>query len=340
MERIDLDLILAKAESTYATDPTPTPAANALPVKKGSISYSVSSNYNERQISDGVSRRLAGTITQKTVKLEFTLELRGNRTDGATPDISAGSSSYALRYHCLMAAAHLLAAYTAELSGGSRDGYVTYKPYVPVDEGPSVTCYFFTEKKKHILTGGKVESVEFSYKAGGFVDVKFVVMGLYNAVTDNTFATTLSTVAFEAPSLKPPAWTGAAVTYNGVTPTLETVTFSVKNEVGQRNDAVATDGVKGFAITKGPLVTGTIDPETVAEATNAYWADFASGEVDTLVVPLGTLTGNKVTITATCQQTGPGYATRGGSRTYNIPFNVVASGLDTATGAEFAVKIF
>lgn len=78
MEIKELGLVLVKAESSYGSDPTPTVAANILPVMADSFSYDLDSTPVERKILDGTWDKEPGfnVLPNVTVKMQY--ELRGS----------------------------------------------------------------------------------------------------------------------------------------------------------------------------------------------------------------------------------------------------------------------
>jgi hypothetical protein len=125
---------------------------------------------------------VAGENVLPRVSFKLRMELRGNRTNGATPDISAGSSANAMELDPLLQACDLNPTYTAESSGGARDGFALYKPKVPTDEGKSCTFYFYTEKKLHKVVGRKERLKDCARAGSSYLDFEF--MGLYVAPID------------------------------------------------------------------------------------------------------------------------------------------------------------
>jgi len=85
-----IGLLLAKAESTYNTDPTPTAAANAIAVVRGQVGFEPQSDAVVREILDGGLSTIPGDNALPRVKLTFTVELVGNRVDGTQADIAVG----------------------------------------------------------------------------------------------------------------------------------------------------------------------------------------------------------------------------------------------------------
>jgi hypothetical protein len=332
MEIMKLGLMLAKVESVYGTDPTPTPAANSIGVVGNTIAWRPVSERVPRQILDKTLVQVPGWITKKSSEIKFRVELRGNRTNGTAADISAGAIANLIEIDCLLQACDLAATYTAEATGGSRDGYVIYKATYPVDPGVSVTIYWYTALKAHKMIGCK-GTAEFSFEAGKPAYIDFTFRGLYVAVADATFSGLSATFL----ATKPPLLVSSTATYNSYAAIFSKVGLSLGNTVSQRDDVLSAEGIKGFFITdKQP--TGTFDPESVAEATYAFWANWAADTVAALSMTLGADAGNKFTLTASVQPVEQGYAERNGGRIHQVQFAIVKASLGATAGAELQLK--
>jgi hypothetical protein len=336
MEITELGLLAVKTESSYGTDAVPTVGANLIPTVGDSISYAVLSTPITRRLTDGSLDRVPGFNAMPNVALKFKYELRGNRTDGAAADISSGSSAHAVEIDCLLQAANLNAAYTAESPGGARNGLVVYQPQIVTSVGPSVTAYWYTALKLHKLVGGKVNLDKITWEAGRMAYIEFTVMGKYVAPADNAFPTTgLSFLA-----TKPPLFDSAAIalgSYNGAV--VNQVAVELGNNLKLRKSAIDTDSNAGFII-NGFQPKGTMDPESVAEATNPFWADWKASNTKTLSITTGTQSGNKFTGTFVTELKSLNYGTRDNVRVYQAAFNIVKADLTGAPGSQFQLKFF
>ena len=338
MERSAIGLLLVKAESTYGTDPTPTNAANLIPVE-GAATFSAASTRIERKILDGTHDRVAGFNALPNVTLKFRYAVRGNRTDGSTADISAGASANKIEIDGLLQAADLSPNYTAESSGGARDGNVIYKPVVPTSQsgmGSSVTCYFQTELKKHAIIGGKVD-FEVMMEAGKMAYIDFTIRGKYVAITDNS----LSTSSAAWLDIKPPLFTPSVLTLGSYTPIISTLKFGVGNDIQMRENAVATtgEGIEGFVIVdKSPK--GEFNPESVAEATNPFWAAWRASTVATLTATFGSATGNKFSAILSTELTDVNYSDLNKRRVHSAKFDILKSALSSTAGGQLQLKWF
>ena len=184
MERTVFGMVLAKKESPYGTDAAPTGGLNLIAVTRKGVKFGPKFNHLTRQLLDGTLSKVSGLNAMPEVDFSFDVEVRGNRTDGSTADISSGAIAHLIEIDCLLQACDLAASYTAESQQGARDGYVTYKPTVPSDEGVSVTFYFYSGNKLHKIVGCK-GTVKVSMTAGQMGVLTFDFKGVYVDVVDS-----------------------------------------------------------------------------------------------------------------------------------------------------------
>lgn len=326
VERILIGALLAKAESTYGTDPTPTGGSDAVPAVRGQATLTYESDPVERSILDAGFSRLIGDNSLPRAKIAFTVELLGNGT------IQNGSSTHAY-LRALLRSCDMAETATGETSGGAGDGYIVYTPVAGSDAGNSVTLYFHSELKKHILTGAK-GTVKFRLEAGKYAFADFEFTGIYNVVADASFPS----LTF-ALTNKPPLWvSGSTFTWGSYTPIASKLDFDLGNVIGMRTDPTQATGIKGFVITDRKI-SGSFDPEAVAEATQPWFADWRTPTLRTLTAVLGSTAGNRFTFTSTCMIRNISYADRNQVRIHNVAFDVVKTNIGTANGAEFALKM-
>ena len=96
MERTLIGLVLAKIEGTYGVDPTPTGGSNTIAISRNTIKYDPKFQHLMRQHADGSTSRVTGLNVLPEVSFGFQVELRGNRTNGSTADISKGALAQAI----------------------------------------------------------------------------------------------------------------------------------------------------------------------------------------------------------------------------------------------------
>lgn len=331
MERTNFGMLLAKIEGTYGTDPTPTAAANLIAISRAGFSYAPKFDHLVRQLLDGTISKVSGLNAMPEVALNFDLEIRGNRTNGSTADISAGASGQAIEIDPLLQACDLAPTYTAETTGGARDGNVIYKPTVPTDEGKSVTFYFYSGLKVHKILGAK-GTVKGTLQAGQFGKLTFNFMGLYVSVTDASIPGSPSWL-----NTKPPIFINSGSTIDSYSPVFQKIDFDLGAKVQRRDDANATSGVRGFMIVDRDSKC-SIDPESVAEGTNPVWADLEGGVARTVTGKVGTQTGNKFQATFAAVSAAAAYADRSNIRTQQIDYSIERANISDTAGAEFQFK--
>lgn len=332
MERSQLGLLLAKVEGAYGTDPVPAANANVIAVAGSQITWAPGFERIMRKVLDGSWENVSGFNAMPVVGMTFRVEMRGNRTDGATADISKGAIANLIEIDPLLRACDLAATYTAETGLGNRDGYVTYKTTTPADVGVSVTFYWYSGLKLHKLIGGK-GNLKMVFEAGKMAYIDFEFKGKLAAVTDAAIPgpTWLNT--------KPPLFVSSGSTIAAYSPIFRKLEFDLGNQIQRRDDAQSTDGVKGFYIAdRAPKVT--IDPESVAEATNPVWADLISSVSRTITVKIGTDTGNKFQGTFIGEPDSVNYADAAGLRITNISYALTRALLSDTQDALALLKFY
>lgn len=287
-------IILAKAETTYGTDSTPTTSSNAIEVFN--LTLTPQSSVIDRR-PHGVSQSRPGVInTQKKYQLKFDCELKGSGTAGTAP-----------AYGALLKACNL-----SETTVGGTS--VTYAP--DSDSYQSVVIYFHNDGIRYVATGC-VGDVEIDLSAGKIGLLHFTMDGIYSIPTDQTFPTgqTLQ-------STTPLPIEAAAFTFGSYSAIAESVKLKLNNTVTVRESINAADGIVGFQVTdRNP--EGTFNPEAVLRATsNAdFWSYWDAGTSKALSVAITGSAGNICTITAgVCVIKEVKLGDRSGISTNEIPF--------------------
>lgn len=192
--------ILAKIESTYGTDSTPTEGANALLVSNVTINPLNANNVDRDLIRPylGNSEQLVGTAY---LELSFDVELAGSGAAGTAP-----------AYGPLLRACGFAETLTASVRA-------EYNPVTPVAD--SLSIYWFSDGAKHVAKGCRGN---FTIKMGvGARPVfSFRFLGLDGGITaESPSALTLS--GFKTPAVITEPNTGDltfGATYTAATPTL------------------------------------------------------------------------------------------------------------------------
>lgn len=153
--------ILAKIESAYNTDPTPTGAANALLISNCTINPLNANNVDRALIRPylGGSEQLVGT---SNLELSFDVELTGSGTAGTAP-----AWGPLLRACC----------YAETLIASTR------VDYTPISQGQeSITIYWYDDGVLHVATGCR-GTFTLSLKMGDRPLLSFKFTGLGGAIS-------------------------------------------------------------------------------------------------------------------------------------------------------------
>lgn len=300
--------ILAKTETTYGVDPTPTGAANAILVRNLSITP-----LNAELVSRDLVRPYLGAseqlIASSYVTVEFEVEMAG-----------AGAAGTAPAYGPLLLACGMAATTSAGVS-------VTYAP-VSSSFG-SVTIYYNVDGVLHKVTGAR-GNVEMQIEVGAIPVFRFSFTGLYNAPTDAA-APAVTYTAFQTPLAANSDNTSAfsLYSYSGA---LQSLNVNLNNAITYRTligaeDVLMTDRqVSGTAVFEAP---------TVAE--KDYWSLALGSTLGALDITHGTSAGNRVQITSSrAKINNPSYQDANGIHMLQAPFQLVPS---TAGNDEISIVV-
>lgn len=289
--------ILAKTETVYGTDSTPTGTANAILVRNLSITPLSAENVSRDLVRPylGASEQL---IASKYVGIEFEVEMAGSGTAGTAP-----------AYGPLLLACGFAATTQAATS-------VTYAP-VSASFG-SATLYYNVDGVLHKITGAR-GNVEMMVNTGQIPVFKFTFTGLYNAPTD-TAAPAVTYTAFQTPlAANTTNTTGFSLfSYSAA---MESLSLNMGNAVTYRSLIGAED-----VLMTDRQVTGSC----VFEAPNIAQKDFFSialaSTLGALDITHGTVAGNRVQITSSrVDISNPAYSDSNGIQMLNVPLTLVPS---------------
>jgi hypothetical protein len=165
---------------------------------------------------------------------------------------------------------------------------------------------------------------------GQYLTIRWTFRGLYVAPAD------ASPAAQTFSSVKPPLLFSAGLTIASYSPVANAIEIAMNNALGRRTDINEATGLKEIMIT-GRSPGGSLDPESVLEATHPFWADWAAANAKALNIgPIGGTGGNKVTITAPKMQLQEiSYGDREGIQTYEIPIRLAQSSGDDELQIKF-----
>lgn len=298
-------LILAKVETTYGTDASPTNALNAI--KCGNLNITpLDVETVERNIVQPFFGANQKIIVSKKVSIDFEVELSGSGIAGTAP-----------HYGVLMKACAFAETVAAGIS-------VTYNPITlssVTQAGTSVSIYFQRDGIKHVLLGARGSfSVDLTVKT--LPKIKFNFTGLLGTITDSALSTTgLAYVAAIPVAVSTTNTT--PVTIYGFTPTLESFTIDVANDVKQRI-LVGSETV----IISDRAPKGTLKIEAPTLATKDFFNLAQTSTLGTFSIKHGQTAGNIVTFSTHSVGMAieaPKYATNEGVDMLDMSYSLIPS---------------
>lgn len=300
--------ILAKLETTYGVDPTPTGAANAILVRNLSITPLNAENVSRDLVRPylGASEQL---IASSYVQCEFEVEMAGSGTAGTAP-----------AYGALLQACGMSETVVAATS-------VTYAPVSSAFK--SLAIYYNVDGVLHKITGAR-GNVEMQINSRQIPVFRFQFTGLYNAPTD-TAAPSVTYTAFQTPlAANSDNTTGFSLfSYSGA---LESLSLNLNNAVQYRSligseDVLLTDRqVSGQVVFEAPTITA-----------KDFFSLALGSTIGALDITHGVTAGNKVQITSSrVDISNPTYQDQNGIQMLQVPVTLVPS---TAGNDEFSIVV-
>jgi len=299
-------LILAKIESVYGTDPTPTGSSDAILVRNLEIQPLVAETVN-RDLVRPYMGQADQLLAQTRVEVTFEVELAGSGTAGTAPAYGPVLRSCGL---------------SENVAAGTS---VTYAPESSGFE--SCTIYYHEDGIRHKVTGCR-GTFELNGEVGQIPVISFTMTGIYNAPTDETLPTpTYGNQATPLIFKQGNTINFSAFSYSGC---LQSYNFNIANSViyrelvGCSKEILITDRApSGTIVIEAPTITAK-DFFTIATGTSTGSITFQHG---------GTA-GNIVTMTTAQSDLGNlTYSDMDGVQMLNMPFIAVPtnSGNDELT---------
>lgn len=213
--RFDSKIILAKIETTYGTDPTPSGAANAMLMKNVEI---------RPMEGQGVSRNLERPYIGAQEEIPAGLY---SVLTGSVELVGSGDTGVAPAWSPLMRACGIAEVVTPDSTPG--DGTVEYTPVTDAHE--SVTLHYYVGTTRHILRGCR-GTVEMGFNAQGLPEGKFTLTGLFSTPA-NQARPSVDLTGFQTPEIVSHATT-PAFTVDGVSFVMNSFSFNLGNSVEPR----------------------------------------------------------------------------------------------------------
>jgi len=293
--------ILAKTESSYGSDSTPTGSADAIQVSALEINPAESEVLSRDLIRSylGNSPQL---IANTRVSVTFTVEYSGSGAAGTAP-----------KYGPLLEACGFGETIVASTS-------VTYAPISTSFE--SVTIYIDNDGIRHKVTGAR-GSFSLSLNANQIPVYNFTMTGQYNAPTD-TASPTLTFSNQADPEIFNDTNTTAFTLFSATNLALQSAEIDLGNEVVYRE---LVNSTKEVLITNR-AATANFVLECPTIATKDFFALSVAGTSGNLSIVHGATAGNIITLTspATGLSLGnPTYSEDQGIVMLNLPTTMVPS---------------
>lgn len=298
-------ILLAKLETTYGTDPTPTTTdvVEAIDANIKENYEAVERNVQLKTLSNTYS--LAGA---KFAEVTFKVELKGS-----------GSVALAPRLGPLLNACGL----AATVNSGTS---VSYAP--TSTSFSSVTIYLYKDGRLHNVNGCR-GTFKLVMEAGKQAMLEFSMKGLW--VTPSNAA--LPSITYE--TTVPAICKGTAFSFNSKTTLVASkMELDMANTIAQRDSMTATNAIAGFEITgRKPVLS--FDIEATIETSYTFRAD-ALATMRAVSYVVGSSSGNIVTVTVPkFNITGIEYSDKDGvmieSLTGEATTNAAATGDDELT---------
>ena len=293
-------ILLAKVETTYGVDPTPTGAANAILTKDLTINLmqgnTVERNVDRATLGGDVAIHVAPYTT-----VSFSVEMASSGAAGTAPGWGA-----------LMQGCGFAETIVASTSAA----------YAPVSSGfKSLTLYFHIDGLLHKLTGCR-GTVAATMDPGGIPYLNFTFTGIRAAPTDTALPTPTLT-GFKTPLPVNKANT-PTFSLHGFAATVEKFSFDMANEITYRN-VVGDESV--MLVDRKP--TGSVSLEEQALATKNFHDIALNSTLGALQVVHGTTAGSIVQIDAPkVQLLSPTYANSNGVLMLNLNLSLTPNAGD------------
>lgn len=303
------EVILAKIETTYNTDPVPVAGTDAMLVEAPAWS-----NASPRMLERPAIRSSLGMLQHvyggSLRQVTFTIEIKG----------AGGAVDVPPEFGPLLRACGL----------GETINATTSVVYAPVSTSfESVTIYYHQDGILNKLTGCR-GTVTATMAAGQIGKLNFTLTGHFLAETDVALPTPTYVSTVPVPVINTP------FTFGGFSSKVNEVTFDLQNEVSAVPDMAASDGYGEIRITARDVV-GSYDPEAELIATENVWADWKNGVAQVLASGvIGSVAGNRYKIDMPAvhyREIAPG--DREGVRSFAVGFGASESAGDDEVSITF-----
>lgn len=307
-------VLLAKTETSYNTDSTPTGAANAILVRNLDIQP-----IDAEQVDRDLVKPYFGAndilISNVRSRVTFEVEMAGAGLAGGVP-----------KYGPILRACGM----SETIAAGSK---VTY---APVSESfSSCTIYVNIDGVTHKITGCR-GTVSLNMTVGQIPVYQFELMGIYRAPVDVSFSSIGTTYSgFQTPQIFNNT-NSTGFQFHGYAAELSSLELQVGMEmvyrelVGNTKEVLLTDR----------NTAGTVQFDAMTMATRDYFTDAVTSDTGNCTVTHGTTAGNRVKLTVPrANITTINYTEQNGITQYTVPFTALPSNNGTGDD-EFSIEVF
>lgn len=289
-------VILAKIETTYGSDSTPTGAANALLVRNLNINPFEADSVDRNLIKPYLGRSQQVMVGQRVV-IDFEVEIAGSGTAGTAP-----------AWGPLMRAC----GHSETIAAG------TSVTYAPISTGfESIVIYINVDGVLHKATGSR-GTYSATWPTKDIPVLKFTFTGLWNQVTD-AVAPVPTYTAWQDP-LPVSNVNTTPFTLHGYAAVMSELSVDMSGSIVHRS---LVGGAEQVMITdRQPQGSITIEATTVAA--KDWWTIAKNATLGALDITHGTVAGNKVRFQAPKSQlTTPAYSEMDGIQMLQMSLNLV-----------------
>lgn len=287
-------LLLAKLESTYGTDPTPTVGNDAIQVRNVEVTPLEVETVNRELIRPFLGHP-DQLLAQQRVLINFEVELAGSGSAGTAP-----------AYGPLLQACRCTETVVSSTS-------VTYAPNS--DATPkSATVYFNNDGVLHKATGCR-GTFTLNAEVGAIPFISFEMTGVFVAPTD--VAISAPTYADQADPLVFKNGNSSSFQVFSYSGALQSLSFQLSNEVIYRELVGGSKSID--VVDRAPSGDCVIEATTIAQ--KDFFTAATNSSTGNLTFQHGTTAGNIATFTASqIDLGGPSYTDQDGIQMLTLPY--------------------
>jgi len=295
-------VLLAKVETTYGQDASPS-TSNAILCTNPELT--ADGKILTRDFVRDTISRMPHSIGRILVDVKFTTEMKGSGD-------ASSSTSIIPEVAPLLRASGL----SQTIQGASAPYTALYSPISTNFE--SATIYIYYDGLLHKITGCR-GTFDCEMVAGEYGKFNWTMRGLYQTPID------ASMISGVYQTSKPPILENLNLTIGTFSPVAKDFKFSLDNTLAEREDLNSPKGLKEIMITsRDPK--GSIDPESVTNATYEFWSNWENATEQSLSFIVGTATGDKFQITSSkVTFSSLKYADRNGLRVFDAGLTFAGS---------------